>query len=317
MTEMAPKVSVIFSSYNGSRRLERTLDSFVAQQFPRDAWELIAVDNNSSDNTFEILESYRDRLPIIPLQHKVPGKSGAMNKAIERVKGDLVVLTDDDVDADPTWLAAMVACAAANPEFGIFGGRIVPDWERAPQGQPFLEWIPMGSTFAVIDETASGPCDATKIWGPNTALRRTFLDQGTRYREDIGPLPGGLFAMGEDSEIVLRLARAGVKTYRCAEAVVRHFVPASSMTEEWVQKRAERLGYGMPAVFPEEVPSGPRLGGVPFDTWAESARWIVRSALLYPLPSSRLRFWAIWKRHYLRGYRAGIRRYAPARATAR
>jgi len=309
---MTLEATVIFSSYNGAKRLRRTLDSLAAQDFPADRWELIAVDNNSTDDTSAILESYREKLPIKPFRHPVPGKSGALNKALDLAQGELVIFTDDDIDADPNWLSKMVACAAANPDFGIFGGRIVPDWERAPNGQPFLDWIPMGSTFAVVDDAESGPCDPTKVWGPNTAIRRKYLDRDGRYREDIGPLPGGLFAMGEDSEIVLRLAKRGIKTYRCGGAVVHHFVPASSMTEQWVQKRAERLGYGMPAVFPEEVPPGPRLRGVPLNTWAESASWAIRSAVLYPLPSNRLRFWAIWKHNYMRGYRAGVRRYAPA-----
>lgn len=303
-------VTVIFSSYNGARRLRRTLDSLVAQNLPRDHWELIAVDNNSTDDTFAVLESYRGRLPIVPLQQPVPGKSGALNMALDLARGDLVVFTDDDIEAEPTWISAIVACAAANPDFGIFGGRIVPDWERDPGDQPFLKWIPMGSTFAIVDEAESGPCDPTKIWGPNTIIRRGLLGPETRYREDIGPLPGGLFAMGEDSEIVLRLARRGVKTYRCAEAVIHHFVPAASMNERWVQKRAERLGYGMPAVFPEEVPEGPRVNGVPIRIWLETLAWSLRAAVLYPLPSSRLRFWAIWKTYYMRGYIAGLRRYA-------
>ena len=304
-------VTVIFSSHNGGAKLRRTLDSLLAQDFPFERWELVAVDNNSSDDTFDILSSYVGKLPIVPLRHAIPGKSGAVNKALEQARGALVIFTDDDIDADPRWLGAMAACAAAEPDFGVFGGRIVPDWERAPQGQPFLDWIPLGSTFAVIEEAISGPCDPSKIWGPNTAIRRQHLGPETRYREDIGPLPGGLFAMGEDLEIVLRLAQRGVRTYRCADAIVRHFVPASSMTEQWVQKRAERLGYGMPAVFPEEVPRGRRIGGIPLRTWAESAGWAVRSALLYPLPPSKLRFWAIWKNYYMRGYRAGVRRYAP------
>jgi len=313
MTDQLP-ATVIFSSYNGARRLVRTLDSLVAQDLPQDRWELIAVDNNSSDDTLAVLGGYEGRLPIVVLRHDVPGKSGAVNAAIARARGELIVFTDDDIEAEPHWLSALVDCAATHPEFGIFGGRIVPDWERVPDGQEFLDWIPMGSTFAVVDEDRSGPCEPTKVWGPNTTIRRQYLAT-ERYREDIGPLPGGLFAMGEDSEIVLRLARQGVRTYRCAEAVVHHFVPAASMTEAWVQKRAERLGYGMPAVFPDEVPQGPRVGGVPLNTWIESAHWELRSALLYPLPSNRLRFWAIWKRNYLRGYRAGIRRYAPGQGS--
>ena len=304
-------VTVILSSYNGAARLPRTLDSLVGQSLPDDRWELIAVDNNSADDTFEVMMGYRELLPITPMSHPVPGKSGALNAAIARARGDLVVFTDDDIEADGDWLAALVACADTQPDFGIFGGRLVPDWERDPSA-PFLRWIPMGSTFAVIEDVESGPCEPHRIWGPNTAIRRELLTPDVRYREDIGPVPGGRFAMGEDSEIVLRLARRGVRTWRCAEAVIHHFVPAASMNERWVQQRAERLGYGMPVIFPEEVPPGPRVSGVPLRTWLEALGWAVRAALLYPLPSNRLRFWAIWKTYYMRGYIAGLRRYAPA-----
>ncbi|MFS8145007.1 glycosyltransferase [Rhizobium sp. BR 249] len=304
-------VSVLFSSYNGaSRRLRHTLDSLVSQELPYDRWELIAVDNNSNDDTFDLLNSYSEKLPIIVLQQRKPGKSGALNMALDRVKGDLIVFTDDDIRAEPNWLQAIVDCAVAHPGFGVFGGRIVPDWEKEPKDR-FIDWIPMGSTFAIVDETQSGPCDPTKVWGPNTIVRRELLGTSVRYREDIGPLPGKMFAMGEDAEIIIRLAASGAKSYRCAEAVVHHWIPASSVTEDWVQKRGERLGYGMPALFPDEVPEGVRISGVPLPTWIESAQWALRAAMLYLLPQSKKRFWAIWKYYYMRGYRAGIRRYAP------
>jgi GT2 family glycosyltransferase len=235
-----------------------------------------------------------------------------MNAALAIARGALIVFTDDDIEADANWLSSIAACAEANPDFGVIGGRILPNWEHYPHGDPLLDWIPMGSTFAIADQESSGPCDPTKIWGPNTTMRRELLGSNVRFREDIGPLPGGLFAMGEDTEIVSRLSRSGVKTYRCAEAIVHHWIPASSVTEAWVQKRGERLGYGMPALFAEDIPKGIRIGGIPLRTWIESANWAVRAALLYPLPRSKKRFWAIWKYYYLRGYRAGLRRYAPA-----
>ncbi|NNH61092.1 glycosyltransferase family 2 protein [Rhizobium laguerreae] len=308
-----PKISVVFSSYNGaSRRLKHTLESLVHQDLSPDQWELIAVDNNSGDNTMDLLETYRERLPILILKHSQPGKSSALNAALEKAGGSLVVFTDDDIRAEPDWLREIAACADANPHYGIFGGRIVAEWEHLPTGNPLLEWIPMGSTFAIVDEQISGPCDPTKVWGPNTIVRRSALGSDVRYREDLGPLPGGLFAMGEDQEIIMRLSAHGVQAYRCAEAVVHHWIPASSVNELWVQKRGERLGYGVPALFPQDVPTGPRIAGVPVKTWIESAQWALRAALLYPTPSSRKRFWAIWKNYYMRGYRAGVRRYAPS-----
>ncbi|MGO7087869.1 glycosyltransferase family 2 protein [Rhizobium leguminosarum] len=305
-------VSVLFSSYNGaSRRLRHMLESLVCQDLPHDRWELVAVDNNSNDDTFDLLTSYSDKLPITILQQRKPGKSGALNLALDRVNGDIVVITDDDIRAEPNWLKAIVDCAVAYPGYGVFGGRIVPDWEKEPKGL-FINWIPMGSTFAIANETQSGPCDPTKVWGPNTIIRRELLGTSVRYREDIGPLPGGMFAMGEDQEIIMRLSGRGVKPYHCAEAIVHHWIPASSVNELWIQKRGERLGYGIPALFPDEVPGGVRLRGVPLRTWVESVQWSLRAAMLYLLPQSKTRFWAIWKYYYMRGYRAGIRRYAPA-----
>jgi GT2 family glycosyltransferase len=302
-------ITVVFSSYNGAKRLPKTLDSFARQDLPHDRWELLAVDNNSADDTFAVMQSYVGRLPIAPFRHLTPGKSSAINAATGRARGRLIVFTDDDVEAEADWLSAIVACAGANPEYAIFGGRIVPDWERLPVGQKFLQWIPLGSTYAVIDETVSGPCEPTKVWGPNTTIRRDSLGS-IRYREDIGPVPGPIYAMGEDQDIVMRLAARGARCYRCAEAVVHHFVPASNLTETWVQQRAERLGYGVPALFPDRVPSGPRVAGVPIGTWIESASWTVRAAILSLRPESKQRFWAVWKRWYMRGFRQGVRRYA-------
>ncbi|MGO7209277.1 glycosyltransferase family A protein, partial [Rhizobium ruizarguesonis] len=87
---------------------------------------------------FDLLETYSDKLPITILQQRKPGKSGALNMALDRVKGDLIVFTDDDVRAEPNWLKAIVDCAAAHPSYGVFGGRIVPEWEKEPKDR-FIE----------------------------------------------------------------------------------------------------------------------------------------------------------------------------------
>ena len=161
----SPVITVIFSSYNGAKRLPRTLASLTGQDFLTESWELIAVDNNSSDNTSQVLESFLDKLPMTVISHPVPGKSRALNAALNIARGDFIVFTDDDIRADPHWLSALAKCAAEHAEYGIFGGRIVPEWETTPARDPFLAWIPMGSTFAIIDETDSGPCEPDKGLG--------------------------------------------------------------------------------------------------------------------------------------------------------
>ena len=306
-----PKVSILFATHNGAKRLRRTMDSLVAQDFPRQNWELIIVDNASTDDTSAILSSYGDQLPLTLVHHAEPGKSKALNAAMHLLQGELIVLTDDDIRAEPDWLSAFVKCADTNPDYGIFGGRIIPEWEKEPGKARFLDWIPMGPTFAILDETDNGPCTPERIWGPNTAVRRSVLKpETTRFREDIGPAPLPIYAMGQDTEMIVRLAKTGAKAYRCGAAAIHHWIPASNVTEIWVQKRGERLGYGIPALFPERVPGGPRIGGVPVKVWIESLYWNLRAAALYPFTNSKLRFWAIWKYYYMRGLRAGIRRFA-------
>ncbi|MGO8271852.1 glycosyltransferase family 2 protein, partial [Rhizobium ruizarguesonis] len=80
------------------------------------------------------------------------------------------------------WLSSIAACAEANPDFGVIGVRILPNWEHYPHVDPLLDWIPMGSTFAIADQESSVPCDPTKIWGPNTTMRLELLGINVRFR---------------------------------------------------------------------------------------------------------------------------------------
>ncbi|MGO7216429.1 glycosyltransferase family 2 protein, partial [Rhizobium ruizarguesonis] len=78
---------------------------------------------------------------------------------------------------------------------------------------------------AIVVETQIGPCVPSKFWGAYTIIRREFVGKIVRYREEIGPLPGKMFAMGEDAAIIIRLASNGSKSYRCAAAVVHNWLP--------------------------------------------------------------------------------------------
>lgn len=65
-----PRISVIFSSFNGaSRRLQQMLDSMLGQNLPVEQWELIGVNNNSKDETQELLDQYAKKLPIVVVNH--------------------------------------------------------------------------------------------------------------------------------------------------------------------------------------------------------------------------------------------------------
>jgi len=106
--------SVIVATRNRSLFLGALLDAFARQTLPTGtSWELLVVDNGSTDDTADVLaqELDRGRLPLLALREPVPGKSRALNLAMARARGDLWVFTvrwprDPQVAGRPAWLAA-------------------------------------------------------------------------------------------------------------------------------------------------------------------------------------------------------------------
>ena len=105
-------VSVIVCTYNRSSVLADTLESFLHLRVPEGVgWELLVVDNNSKDQTREVVEGFAGRLPLRYLFEPRQGKTCALNLALKEAKGDLLLFTDDDVRLDPGWLASFVETA--------------------------------------------------------------------------------------------------------------------------------------------------------------------------------------------------------------
>ena len=99
-------------------------------------WELVIVNNNSTDRTDEVLGQYRNRLPIRREFQPVPGHCNARNRAIDVAEGEYIVWTDDDVVVDPGWLTAYAEAFRRWPEGAVFGGRIIPTFES-----PAVKWV--------------------------------------------------------------------------------------------------------------------------------------------------------------------------------
>src|SRR6266480_4427705 len=130
-------VTVGICTYNRAESLRRTLDSLAALEVPDDvACEVLIVNNNSTDHTDEVIAEYRDRLPVRREFEPQPGKSNALNRAIDAAGGEYILWTDDDVVVDPSWLTAYVEAFRRWPEAAVFGGRIIPRYEP-----PAAKWV--------------------------------------------------------------------------------------------------------------------------------------------------------------------------------
>jgi len=264
-------LSVVFSSFNGEKTLPTMLDAFCSLSPPLGGWQLIAVDNASTDSTRVILESYQDRLPMSILSEPKKGKNNALNKAIEYVEGDLVVFTDDDVVPKQDWLLQLQSCASTNGDFDIFGGDILPRWPIEPPAW-MMAGLPLGMLYAVTDaEWMPGEIDVGNVWGPNMAIRKKVFDDGIRYSTDVGPDGSETYMMGSEGDFTRRLGKMGMKAWFCKAAKVEHLIRPNQMTRQWVLNRFFRHGRSSYRYDHQPDSSVPRLYGV--------ERWIYRKLL--------------------------------------
>ena len=129
--------SVIVCTHNGSRVIEETLESLVRQDFPPEAFEILVVDNASTDATPEVVRGIAGRHPgrIRLVPEPVLGHSSARNRGIQESRGDVIAFTDDDARVSPRWLRALVD-TCERPRVGCAGGPV-----RAVLEGPLPEWV--------------------------------------------------------------------------------------------------------------------------------------------------------------------------------
>jgi glycosyltransferase involved in cell wall biosynthesis len=192
---MAPRISVLLPTFNRARFLRASLDSILSQTIP--PFEVIVIDDGSTDETAEIVRGYGDRLVYLPKQNA--GKSTALNLGLQHVRGDYVWIMDDDDVALPDGLKRLVAPLEADPNLGMsFGTHLLADT------------LPDGSLGETVERTLPDFPDAdlflALVQYGNLLGQASFLTR-TTVCQQVGPYNTAL-VRSQDFEMVLRLSAA-------------------------------------------------------------------------------------------------------------
>jgi glycosyltransferase involved in cell wall biosynthesis len=231
-------VSVIICTYNRAKALEKTLSSFHALRPPPDVvWELLIVNNNSTDDTARVCAEAARALPIRSIEEARQGKSHALNTGIAEARGELLLFTDDDVDVDASWLDEYVKAARNNPEVNFFGGRICVAWEAEPPA-----WLKdnaeMLSGITIYYDRARLPSPVTSrekpFYGANIAFRKSVFARGVRFRTEFG-IVGKNRIGGEEQMLIYDLLENGCKGLYVPSAVIHHRCAKSRMSESYLR----------------------------------------------------------------------------------
>lgn len=228
------KVSVILCTYNRCELLARALDSVLACQSPDSTpWQLLVVDNNSSDSTRAIVEA---RAAIDPRVRYIfeprQGKSNALNRGVREADGDILAFVDDDVQVDSNWLSELCAPLSDSRWAGA-GGRI-----RAPKDFTAPPWMPLQGEFSLggilaFFDLGDNPQELREApFGTNMAFRKTLFEKYGPFRADLGPTPGTEIR-GEDTEFGRRVMKAGELLWYQPNAIVYHPVPQNRLKKSY------------------------------------------------------------------------------------
>lgn len=170
----SPFLSVIVPAYNGAKVLPQTLEALAASDLPRDCWELIVVDDASTDDTAEVAAPWADS--IVRLPGRPHGPAYARNRGFEAIMGDVVVFVDADVCVHPDTLSRIAWTFAKEPDVGaVFGS-----YDTLPPGRGLVSQYRNLLHHYVHHRNAG---EAETFWAGCGAVRSSVFSEVGRFDE--------------------------------------------------------------------------------------------------------------------------------------
>jgi glycosyltransferase involved in cell wall biosynthesis len=258
----SPELSIVMTTLNRALDLPRAIECLMRQQTTA-AYEIIVVDNGSTDSTPEFLREAQTRWPDRLRLAAEPqrGASHGRNRGIALARAPLIAFTDDDVWASGDWVETMVRVAREHPEADCIGGKVLP---ASTAGWP--EWLTRDhwGPLALVDYGDEGfyvdPDRPVCLITANVAYRRRTLDRIGRFSAE--------FVRCEDHELLLRLWRHGGVGWYAPELIVRTEVPGERLTFEY-----HRRWHAVKAIYCARMdPLTREKGGALFGTAATHYR---------------------------------------------
>jgi len=236
--------SVVIATYNRADKLGKAIESIFQQNYPKDKYELIIVDNNSSDQTADVVQRYRKQSPV-PFAYYVEKRTGlsyTRNLGIEKAQLEFVAQLDDDAIAVPDWLAAMDLVINQHHAL-VVGGRVEKYFDEGYTPPAWFNYRYLLHFFGVNYRDTGKKEKIFRVRYPldlpggNTAYARRLFAHFGGFRADLGRVGKALLA-GEETFLNLILDRNEIPMYYSDDVCIYHHVGADRLNKQHLRKRA-------------------------------------------------------------------------------
>lgn len=247
---MKPLISVVVCTHNRANLLEQCLNTIVQQTLIPDIFEVLIIDNNSSDNTKEVARKFTDKhCNFMYFIEPQLGLSHARNKGLREAQGEYIAYTDDDCKVPEQWLSiAKEVIEQVKP--AAFGGPSLAFY-MTPKPRWFLDRF--GSHVLYGQEAK--PLEKEYIHGMNIFFRKSLFQKLDGFNPALG-MSGNKVAYGEETEIIIKIRSTmpGEIIYYHPDLYVHHLVPAKKMSLIWITRERFNKGKCLYKVFNMDAP---------------------------------------------------------------
>lgn len=241
---MNPIISIIICTYNREKYIAAAIDSMVKQSLNKNLFEVIVIDNNSTDDSKAIAiasQQTNSSYNISVISELNQGLSFARNRGAKEAKGTWVSYLDDDAIAEPDFLQITLDAINANPDYKAFGGKIFPLYV---DGEP--RWMnkyinAFVGHYDLGDNIMDFP-NGKYPRGSNMTIALSAFEAIQGFNTDLGR-KGNKGLASEEKDFFERFQLAGFKMQYTPSAIVHHVIERHRLTDAYYSNQA--IGYGM------------------------------------------------------------------------
>ena len=237
-------LSIIVCTYNRDKYLYGALRCIAENGFPTEAYEIILVNNMSTDNTEAECQKFEHDYPNVNFRYFVEtnqGLSYARNRGIKESQGDTLLFLDDDSYIQNDYLINLQKQLDTYPDADAFGGKIDPVFESGEAPKWLSKWnYSWVSAIDMGDKVCQFKGKAFPI-GANMGIKKAMLEKAGAFNPQLGRSKKNLMG-GEEKDLFERILQQGGSIYYFPNVLIHHVIPPSRTTKDYVKRLGEGVG---------------------------------------------------------------------------
>lgn len=242
-------LSVVIPTRNRADFLATALESIADQDLSPDQFEVLVIDNGSTDRTKDVVDEMRSRLANLRYFHAAePGLHVGRHRGLQEASSDLLVFGDDDIHAEPTWLSA-IARNFSDPNVAMVGGNNYPDFKGPVPSWLAKRWAVPSQGGKLLDQLSISSLPEGQraispmmIWGCNFSIRKQVLLDAGGFHPDAMPAEQLQFRGDGETHVSRYVQEHGLSCVFDSDASVNHAVTPERMTLDYFRQRAFNQG---------------------------------------------------------------------------